>query len=430
MPDGLGQRVPGSVPVTESDGPRPDGDGTPREREEEGLIRPLAPALLAGALFLGPGTALAQHSDIRVLVDDLDFPTAIAFSPDGKLMYVNEREGRIRVIDRDGLRDEPLATIPTTTEGETGLLGIAVSPEGDELFVFATDPEGSSNRVLRIPASGGDPEEIVSGLPASLYHNGGGLAFDKDGWLLVANGETHDTSNAQDPDVLGGKIYRFTTSGAAAPGNPFGDAIALGLRNPFGLTVDPVTGDAFVTDNGPSSHDEVNRIRVGGNYGWPDVLGFAGDARPSGPGGYHDPVTVQEDIVVPTGIAIADPATAVPEVAGDLFYGTYSEQTIRRVRLNEGRDDATSDEVFVREEEPVVAVAWGPRGLYYATPSAIKLVALARPNREGKRRSPEVPDLTEGPLIPNPEPEEPWPLVTFGIVVIVVGVIALVLARR
>jgi len=338
--------------------------------------------------------AAAQPRDAEVIVDGLEFPTGIDFSPDGKLMYVNERPGRVRVVDRKGLRPEPLATIPTTTAGETGLLDIAVAPDGERLYVFATHPGGAANRVLAVPAGGGEPEVVIDGLPAALYHNGGGLAFDDRGALLISNGEIHDGGAAQDPDVLGGKVYRVSTSGEPVGDNPFGTAIALGLRNPFGMTVDPVTGDAFVTENGPSSHDEINRIVVGGNYGWPDVLGDAGGASPSGPGDYRDPVSVHEQIVVPTGITVADPETAMRQVAGDVFYGTFGEQTIRRIQLNDGRDRAGSDDVFIQEDQPVIAVAWGPEGLYYSTPSAVKLVRLAR--------GPEsAPERTRGPTAPQ-----------------------------
>lgn len=343
-------------------------------------------------------------------------------------MYVNERAGRVRLVDEGGLDGDPLATIPTTTAGETGLLGIEVSPDGANLFVFATDPGGSSNRVLRVPSTGGSPELVVEGLPASVYHNGGGLAFDQDGMLLVSNGEVHESGTAQDPDVLGGKVYRFFPGGDPAD-NPFGDAIALGLRNPFGMTVDPVTGDAFVTDNGPSSSDEVNRIQVGGNYGWPDVLGTAGDARPPGPGEYYDPVTVQEEIVVPTGIAIADPENARKAVSGDLFYGTYGEQTIRRVTLDQEREAALSDEIFLREDEPVIALEWGPRGLYYSTPTAIKVIELAKAGGRNGRDAGPAPADDDPPITPDPGTGS-RPLVIAAVAVVLLGGVALFFARR
>lgn len=360
-------------------------------------------------------------------MDGLEFPSGIAFSPDGRSMYVIERAGRVHLIDEEGLRDDPLTTIPTTTAGETGLLGIAVSPDGADLFVFATDPGGSSNRVLRLPSEGGSADVVIDGLPASVYHNGGGLVFDRDGLLLVSNGEIHESGAAQDPETLGGKVYRYTQDGAVAE-NPFGDSIALGLRNPFGMTLDPVTGDAFVTDNGPSSGDEINRIQVGGNYGWPDVLGMAGDARPPGPGEYHDPITVQEEVVVPTGIAIADPENAQKAVSGDLFYGTYGEQTIRRVKLDQERETALSDEVLLREDEPVIALEWGPRGLYYSTPTAIKVIELARADGGAATKPPRDPEFI--PSLPADSTRIPILLIVLAIAAVIVGAVVLIVGRK
>ena len=368
------------------------------------------------------------------MVDGLEFPTGIAFSPDGKSMYVNERPGRIRVVERGELLESPLATIPTTTDGETGLLGMDLSSDGSSLFVFATDPGGSVNNVLRVSTETGESEVIVPVLPASLYHNGGGVAVDADGNVLISNGEKHEDSIAQDPSVLGGKIYRFTPDGDDVPDNPYGSAIALGLRNPFGMTIDPVTGDAFVTENGPSSHDEINRIQTGGNYGWPDVLGVAGDVRPPGPGEYHDPVSVQEEIVVPTGIAIADPDDAPEDLAGDVFYGTYGERSIHRIELNEERDSAVVDEIFLREDDPIVALEWGPGGLYYSTTSAIKLVRMADsargPDRGNEEETAGGPEATGPPLSPDPSSENPWPLIVAGLGIIFVGAAVVVIGRR
>ena len=346
-------------------------------------------------------------------------------------MYFSEREGRIRVAENGRLQEDPVAEIPTTIEGETGVLGIALAPNDRDLYVFATDPDGATNSVLRVLATGGEPEVVISGLPSSVYHNGGGVAFDEEGMLLVSNGEVHDSSAAQNPAVLGGKVYRFTTSGDPAPGNPFGPAIALGLRNPFGLTVDPVTGDAFVTDNGPSSDDEVNRIHVGSNYGWPDLLG-AVEGDPSGPGPYRLPVSVQTDVVVPTGIAVADPTSAERSVAGDVFYGTFGEQTIHRIELDDTRNHALTDEVFLQEEEPIVALEWGPEGLYYSTMSAIKVIPLAQEDRSGPDPKPSATRsrIVGPPLAPDPGFDAPWRLIVAAVVVVIIGVAVVRLARR
>ena len=385
--------------------------------------------LLAVALALAPavGSGLpsraAQAPRPRVVVEGLEFPAGIAFHPDGR-MLVTERTGRLRVVRGGRLQPRPLAEIATTTSGETGLLGVTLSPDASHVYVFATDPSGQTNRVLRVPVAGGRPEIVVEGLPASVYHNGGGLAFDRDGMLLVSNGERHESERAQDPDELGGKVYRFTPEGGIPPDNPFGQspAFAIGLRNPFGLALDPVSGRAFVTENGPESFDEVDRIEPGGNYGWPVVSGPAGGEPAPGPGTYHDPLLAYEEVVVPTGIAFAHPATAQARYRGDLFFGTYGEGAVHRVRLDGSRRRALSDDVFVDPDEPVIALAWGPRGLYYSTPRSVELVPIARKRPASRARSgagspsPASPQGSGGRTAPEEETSEATPWAVVGIV--------------
>jgi glucose/arabinose dehydrogenase len=365
-----------------------------------------------------------------VLIPNLAFPAGIAFAEDGT-MYFTERAGNVRVVRDDRLDPDPIARIETTDAAEMGLLGIAVeNGEDPAVYVFATDPSGATNRVLRIDSDRGEPEVIFDGLPASGYHNGGGVAFH-DGHLYVSHGEVHDSSRSQDPDAIGGKVYRLLPDGSVPDDNPFGDspAFAIGLRNPFGLTIDPVTGLPFVTENGPESHDQVERIVPGGNYGWPEVSGPA----PSGfdaeelTGEYHDPLLDYSEIIVPTGIAFADPRRAQQKFAGDLFFGSFGEGAVHRVELNEGRDEAVSDEIFVDEEEPVIAVAWGPRGLYYSTPTAIKLVPIARAESQGPQTSPSV----AAPRLGAEDESEPaasrWPAVL--VLIVVAAVLAFSLWR-
>ena len=328
----------------------------------------LSSVLLAGSAYAQTPIVVAEH---------LSFPAGIAFDSNGT-MFVTERPGRILAFDGPGA-PRAVASVPITTTGESGLLGIAVSPDGRWLYAFGTELDGS-NTIWRVKAQGGRPQRVVTGLPGGTYHNGGGVAFGSDGMLYVSNGEIHASDRAQDPSVLGGKVYRYTPDGAIPNDNPFGDspAFAIGLRNPFGLAIDPVTSAPFVTENGPSSFDEINRIVAGGNYGWPMFSGPADGGAGSLEGTYQDPIAAYEETIVPTGIAFADPATARPSVAGDLFFAAYGDQTIHQVRLNEARDEVVEDTVKFESREPIVAVAWGPRGLYFSTPGAIKVFPLAR----------------------------------------------------
>ena len=333
-------------------------------------------------LALSPISASAQDVPEPItVVTGLGFPAGISFGPEGE-MYFTERTGRVRVLTPEGKLDpEPVVEFQTTTTGETGALGMASADTPEPaLYVFVTDPDGAGNRVVLVDVHSGTQSVVVDGIPGSGYHNGGGVVF-YDGYLFISNGETHESLRSQEPDELGGKVYRFTPNGELPADNPFGDspAWAIGLRNPYGMTEDPVSGDLFVTENGPESHDEVNHIERGGNYGWPDISGPAEDRDTSGfAGDYHDPLLDYPEIIVPTGIAIADPDAALPEYAGELFFGSFGEGGLHHVSLNGQRDRALEDEVLLTEEDGIVAVEWGPGGLYYSTPTSIKFLPLGR----------------------------------------------------
>jgi glucose/arabinose dehydrogenase len=358
--------------------------------------RSLIVALAVGSIVaIAPS---AQAVEPAVVLDGLRFPAGIAFDSQDT-MFVTEREGRILAFD--GATTRTVASIPTVTDGETGLLGIAMSPDDRYVYVFATEQD-RTNTVWRVLATGGDPERVVTGLPGGVYHNGGGVAFGPDGNLYVSNGERHDSGLAQDPNVLGGKVYRFTPDGEIPPDNPFGDSPtwAFGLRNPFGIAIDPMTGNPFVTENGPEAFDEINQIEAGGNYGWPEFYGPAPKGITGGlQGDYHDPMLAYEDIVVPTGIAFADPFNALPSFAGDMFFGTYGAQTIHRVVMDRARTRVIEDVTWYQSREPVIAVAWGPRGLYFSTPGAVKLFELARGlgQTEGGSAAPPAPASIDQP---------------------------------
>lgn len=390
--------------------------------------------LVAGALALlisAPGRVGAQDAvRSRVVVQGLEFPAGMAFLDDGSLV-VNERGGVVNLV-RDG-SIEKIAEIPTTTDGETGLLGAAAAP--DAVYVFATEPDGETNTVWRVPIDGGDPRRIVSGLPAAVYHNGGGVAFGEDGMLYVSNGEQHDDGRAQDPEVLGGKVYRFTPEGEVPSDNPFPDspAFALGLRNPYGLAIDPLSGNPWVTENGPSSYDEINVVTEGSNLGWPLVSGpaSANGNRASGLDGYRDPVLAYENIIVPTGIAFAG-SDGGDVAAGDLFFATYGEGTIHHVRLDESRTAAESDEVIFEAGEPVIALAWGPDGLYYSTTTSIGMLELAAEPRSSSESPPASPLDASGRGSPDAEDGPSGALITTLVtaVALLALIVGLILWRR
>lgn len=368
--------------------------------------RRIALALAASQLVSGPFAVLSgdPRASAQAVTDPrltlrrfatMEFPTGMQFTPSGNRLFVNERAGRVRIIERGRLLPRPFATVSTTTAAEGGLLGLALHPAFERghpwVYVFHTLPDGSADRVVRFRAAGNQAdmrEVIFDGMPAGGYHHGGIVAFGPDGMLYISNGEAHDADRAQNPRILGGKIYRVQPNGRNPSDNPFRaePTFSYGHRNPFGLAFDPRTGNLWETENGPSDHDEVNLLRRGRNYGWPVVKGKAGDRR------FVDPLLDYVRIIVPTMMAFGGDALP-PEYRGNLFFGAYADRVIHRVVLTTDRSGVRADRVFARAGEGVVGMTMGPDGLYFTTPSGVFRVSA---------RSAASPSPT--PTSPSPSP--------------------------
>jgi glucose/arabinose dehydrogenase len=295
------------------------------------------------------------------------------------------------------------------------------------VYVFYSDADTGLNRVVRIRAEGDagtDVEPVIDLLPwVNGYHNGGDLAFAVDGTLFVSVGEAHEPGRAQDPDDLGGKILRIAPDGTVPEDNPTAGSpvYALGIRNSFGLCVDPTTGDLWETENGPDSFDEVNLIEPGGNHGWPDQLGPGGEPT------YVDPVLAFEDVIVPTGCAVTEDGST-------LYFGTYGGE-IRRLTLPPG--DEPRDTV-VATTGAVTDVARAPDGsIWVSTSDAIyragDLGAGGSPSPAASETAATGPTGGTGDSVPSASPSPdtaPNPLSPATIVIALVLLGGLYLARR
>ena len=231
----------------------------------------------------------------------LSNPTAMAFTPDGRVL-ICQQGGQLRVVKNGSLLSTPAVSLSVNSSGERGLIGIAVDPNfatNQYIYLYYTNTSGPHNRVSRFTMTGdvAGSETAILDLPTlnAIYHNGGGLAFGNDGKLYVAVGENQVGSNAQNLDTYLGKLLRINSDGTVPSGNPFtGGAArsrvwAYGLRNPFTISSDPVSGKIFVNDVGNATWEEINDATTGGrNFGWPDKEGMC----TSGCSGLTNPIYV------------------------------------------------------------------------------------------------------------------------------------------
>ncbi|MDH6454084.1 MULTISPECIES: PQQ-dependent sugar dehydrogenase [unclassified Streptomyces] len=260
-------------------------------------------------------------SSVAPLSSGWTIPWGVFWLPDGKSALVTERDDfRVWKVTKEGTKTQ-VGTVPNavTTNGEGGLLGVAVDPKWEtnhRVYFMHTASEG--NRVVRMTYDGtalSDYTVLLQGIKKNRYHNGGRLAFGPDGYLYVSTGEAQTPDLAQDKSSLNGKILRMTTDGRPAPGNPFGTYVySLGHRNPQGLAFDR-NGRLWEAEFGNSSKDELNLIKPGANYGWPVCEGTCSTAGMTNP-----KATWNVSEASPSGIAIVRNVVYMASLRGERLW--------------------------------------------------------------------------------------------------------------
>jgi glucose/arabinose dehydrogenase len=272
--------------------------------------------LLLGLWMAAAAQAAVPSGFTDALVTTVGAPTALAFTPDGRLL-ITTQGGSLRIYQNGALLGTAALAIPSTricTNSERGMLGVAVDPafaSNNYIYLFYTFRRQDNvcvNRVSRFTLPAGNVIDaaselvLVDNMPSPAgNHNAGDVQFGRDGYLYISIGDGGcDYANnsgcagsndaARDQHVLTGKILRVTTTGGIPPSNPFQGAgtarcnvtgsttagnrcqetFAWGLRNPFRMAFDPNIGGTrfFINDVGQGSWEEIDLGQAGADYGW------------------------------------------------------------------------------------------------------------------------------------------------------------------
>jgi glucose/arabinose dehydrogenase len=211
----------------------------------------------------------------REIASDLEAPWGLVPLKDGSFL-ISERDTRKIIRVRGSSTSEVRTIDEADPAGEGGLLGLAITE--NERTVFAYYTAANDNRIVSMSWNGRDlgaPKVILDDIPKGFVHNGGRMVVGPDGYLYVGTGESGSGRLSQDRDSLGGKILKLRTDGRPAPGNPFDNEVfSYGHRNVQGLAFDD-DGRLWASEFGQQAWDELNLIREGANYGWPEVEGSA-----------------------------------------------------------------------------------------------------------------------------------------------------------
>jgi glucose/arabinose dehydrogenase len=212
-------------------------------------------------------------------------------------------------------------------------------------------------------------------------HFGSRLAFDRAGNLFVTVGDRQEWPNVQRLDRGQGKVFRIRPDGGVPADNPFvgrGDAQpevwSYGHRNAQGAAVHPQTGELWEVEHGARGGDELNIVRAGRNYGWPEItLGINYDGDPIGTGrthadGMEQPLHWWIPSIAPGGIAFYT-ADRFPQWRGSLFVGALAHRKLVRLTLDGDRVVA-EEHLLVDEGERIRDVQVGPDGYVYVVTDA------------------------------------------------------------
>ena len=324
----------------------------------------------------------------------LSIPWDLAFAPDGR-MFVTERVGNLLVYASAAPNAAQLSNTAVAANirasGEAGAMSIELDPafaQNGLLYVCAsvTDNGQWLNQVLRYRMNGNIPvlesHVIRYGMLANSNHDGCRIRFGPDGKLWVTMGDAGNTANAQDPNALNGKVLRVNSDGTIPSDNPViaGSAgrsaiYTWGNRNPQGLTFEPGTGRPFEVEHGDSTHDEINILASGANYGYPICRGPCGDPR------FVDPAWSSGGVTLATSGADFARGPQWGAWDGSLFVATLKESDLRRFTVS--GSTATQREILYNGAYGRLrTVRQGPDGSLYLTTSngAGDLVVRLTPN--------------------------------------------------
>lgn len=295
---------------------------------------------------------------VSVINNSLERPWSISMMPDGRFL-ISQKEGTMLILKANGSLHQQITGLPKVdAAGQGGLLDATLAPDfAKSRIIYWLFSEPQANGSLLAIAKGKlstnetsiqNQTIIYRAKPAyqGKLQYGGRIIFDKNGNLFVSTGERFDNGiriQAQFLNSSLGKILHLTPNGKPVPNGPFAkqpnaspEIYAYGLRNPYGLAINPQNGELWEAEFGPKGGDEINIIKPGKNYGWPIITyGTEYSGQKVGDGiskkaGMEQPVYYWNPSVSPSSI-IFYTSSNIAEWKGNLFVSTLSGSHIIRL---------------------------------------------------------------------------------------------------
>ena len=296
---------------------------------------------------------------VEEFVTGLRQPTTMTFVGND-ILILEKNTGHVKLIRDDNLISDPIHDFEVVDSNESGLLGIESYDNNVYIYVIEAEEDGGpliGNNIYHFIWDGSNlvDQKLLTILPSeSPWHNGGALTVGADGQVYavigdqMATGETSTTINQNvkngitgDNGIIVKVAYENNVLKPKFSDNPLDHYRAIGIRNSFGISIDPVTGNLWDTENGAENFDEINLVSEKFNSGWSVVMGPASQEQINKLSEltnfqYSDPEFSWERPVSPTGLEFVDSNLFI-EYKNNLFVGTCSTGQILKFKLNDVR---------------------------------------------------------------------------------------------
>jgi len=365
--------------------------------------------------------------DVQTIAGGLVGAWSFAFLPDGNFL-VTQNSGTMRIVRPDGVVSAPLEGVPPVKAvAAQGLHDVVLDTDFARnrtlYFTYFAPPKGEAaaqwpieffyervwtkplaerrtmqlgaERVARARLSEDqrrleDVEVLAEGSERSIV-------IARDGTLFITGADRFrfydsdldgvERTFEDNPDIrrnFSGRVLRINRDGTIPKDNPWlsratvaAETFAHGFKDPEGAALHPQTGELWTIDHGPQGGDEINIVRAGRDYGWPDVsYGKQYDARQSdgrksvnvGKGassapGIEQPIYYWVPSIAPSGMAFYT-GDLVPDWKGNLFVGAMAGQHLVRLVLD-GERVVAEEKLLADMKQRVRFVRQGPDGALY-----------------------------------------------------------------
>ena len=329
---------------------------------------------------------------VEQVTDGLGVPWGMVFLSSNKLL-INERSGSILILDLENSRKTKLKNSPNVKhDGQGGMLDVILSPDyktsGWIYFTYVKDilDEGATvlarAKLNNYRLSHWQELLVSKSRTAENYHFGSRIAFDNKGHVFFGIGDRGVRPSAQNLTNHAGSIIRLNLDGTIPNDNPFIDnknalseIWSYGHRNPQGLAYDFKSNRLWEIEHGPRGGDEINLIKSGKNYGWPEISYGKEYWAPIAVGkgthqeGMQQPVKVYTPSIAPGSLIIYS-GTTLPKWKGNLFSGALKLRHINRIVLDKEGKVIREERLLESLDERIRTLVQSPEGwIYFSTDS-------------------------------------------------------------